>query len=74
MARATVEHVLSVTNAVDTLDEALTFAVQELDRHDFKPGTYLIEITSVTEDDDGDDDVYFEVTVQGSLANPGGPP
>ncbi len=67
--RAPAERVLSVGVTVTTLDEALSFAVQELDRHQFKPGTYLIEIVSATQefDDGADDDVYFEVTVQGTL-------
>lgn len=70
MGRAPVEQTLSITTTVDTLDEALSFAVQELDNHSFKPGTYLIEISSVVQEiDDEEDDVYFEVSVQGNLAD-----
>lgn len=68
--RTQVERTLSIATTVDTLDEALSFAVQELDNHSFKPGTYLIEITSaVQEIEDEDDDVYFEVSVQGNLTD-----
>jgi hypothetical protein len=70
MPRGPVEHVLAVTAEVDTLDEALQFAVQELDRHRFKPGTYLIEIVSATDEGEAGDDVYFEVSVQGNLDQP----
>ncbi len=65
----TVTRTLTVEAACSTLDEALTLAVQFLDTHRYAaaPG-YRIEITgSVVEGEDGEEQPYYEVMVQGVL-------
>lgn len=68
--RSVVERTLIVSTTVDTLDEALTFAVQVLDTHQYDTTGYRIEILSATNEDD-DDDHFFEVSVQGLLKDNG---